>query len=230
VPGFPLSRERHIIRTRVDGSICSSLSQEKMRSNIVGLDIELEAVKGFLDKTLAAVDSEIAIICEQEDAGKFRNGIDDFANALFVPMKQEEIAIKAVFYEINALVEWQLQNLAVEAYGNSDRHMKTPKFLGDVPADQIHRIKFVSDLPFGEICRLIEKYYQIQLCDVPSFNEIQIVRNTVNDFKHRKGFKDSRKDPKVKLGEQSKPSREEAYKAIKESRNFLIALWKRLGV
>jgi hypothetical protein len=201
-----------------------------MRSKIVGLDIELEAVKGFLDKTLAAVDTEKVIICEQEEAGKFRNGIDDFANALFVPMQQEKIAIKAVFCEINALVEWELQGLASSAYHNSNRYTKTPKSLLDVPIDQISRIKFIWDLPFGEICRLIEEHYKIKLCEIQGFNEMQSIRNTVNAFKHRKGFKEFRKYPDVKFGEQFEPNREEAYKAINAARTFLIALWERLNV
>jgi hypothetical protein len=197
-------------------------------SSYIALDIELEAIKSFLDKTLVTADTEIAVICEQEEAGEFRNGIDDFANALFNPMQQEKIAIRAVFYEINALVEWHLQNLAIEAYANSDRHIKTPRFLGDVPAQQISRIKFVSDLPFGEIRRLIEQHYAINFRDVPSFTGIQRMRETVNAFKHRKGFKDFRKYPEVKLGEEFKPGRAEAYKAINEARIFLRAMWEKL--
>jgi hypothetical protein len=209
----------------VDWSGCTRL---KKMGSYIALDIELEAIKSFLDKTLTTVDTEIAVICAQEEAGEFRNGIDDFANALFNPMQQEKIAIKAVFYEINALVEWELQNLASEAYHNSNRITKTPKSLLDVPMDQISRIKLIWDLPFREICRLIEEHYEIKLCEAPGFNEIQGMRNTVNAFKHRKGFKDFRKDPKGKLLEEFKPSREEAYKVISEARTFLRAMWGKL--
>jgi hypothetical protein len=195
--------------------------------NYITLDIELEAIKKFLSKNLEAVDAEIAIICEKKERGEFQE-LDDFSNALFIPMQREAIAVKAVLYEINALVEWSLCGLALEAYRNSPRHATTPKFLGDVPPEEASRIKFVYDLPIGEVHHLIERYYEIDLSNMPGFTEVEYIRKAVNAFKHRKGFKDFRRDPGVKslAGEKFQMTREDAYRAIDEAKAFLRALWK----
>jgi len=195
-----------------------------MRHYIV-LDVELQAIRNFLNKTLDAVDTEAAAICRQEESHE-SCGLDDLANTLFDTMEREAIAIRAVFYEINALVEWELGNLALEAYRDSARHAKTPKFLGDVPVDQASRVKFVYDLPIGEIHWLIEQYYEVKLSNLPGFAEVQRVRQAVNAFKHRKGFKDFRKDLGSKPLERFELTRENAYEAIDGARSFLRALWK----
>lgn len=197
--------------------------------NCIALDIEIQAIRDFLSKTLEAVDIESVIICEQEAAGKF-SGPDDFSNALFFPLERKAIAIRAVFYELNAIVEWELQSVALEAYHNSTKYNKSPKSFTDVSSlDEVSRIKFVYDLPFGEIRKLIEEHYKINLSDLPDFSQLQLIRQSVNAFKHRKGFKEFRRDKGSKLLEEFRPSRENAYQAIDATRVFLKALWKELG-
>lgn len=194
--------------------------------NYISIDIELEAIKNFLSKTLEAVDSEKADICEREEAGEFHDGLDDFSNAMFLPLEHEAIAIRAVLYEINALVEWELGSLAVDSYRESPRHATKPKFLCDVPIGEASSVKLVYDLPIGELYRLIEQYYQIKLSDIPGFAEVHRVRQAVNAFKHRKSFKDHRKDLGSKPLERFEPTRANAYEAIDGARSFLRALWK----
>ena len=186
-----------------------------------------QAIRDFLSKTLESVDAEKAIICEREEAGEFR-GLDDFSNALFVPMEREAIAIRAVLYEIDALVEWELHNLAREPYRNSVKYAKTPKFIGDMPVDGASRIKFVYDIPIGMVIELIEEHYKIHLSALPGFEQFQLIRKSVNAFKHRKGYKDFRRNVESKIGDKFQPTREDAYKAIDEARVFLRDLWKKL--
>lgn len=194
----------------------------------ISLDIELNAIRDFLSKTLEGVDAEKAIICEREEAGEFR-GLDEFSNALFDPVEREAIAIRAVLYEINALIEWELHHVALEAYHNSAKYAKTSKSFVDVSSlNEVSRIKLVSDLPFGEIYKLIEEYYEINLSDLPSFSQFQLIRQSVNAFKHRKGYKDFRRNVESKIGDKFQPTREDAYKAIDEARVFLRDLWKKL--
>lgn len=195
--------------------------------NNITLDIELRALKIFLDKTLEIVDTEKATIFEQEKSGEFHQ-LDDFSNALFFPEEQESIAIRAVFYEVNTLVEWELRILAIEPYRNSVRFNTKPKFLGD--SHIASQIKFVYDLPIGEIHRLLEEYYKINLLSLPSSDEIYHIRRVVNAFKHRKGFKDSRREPTSELPEKFQLTREDAYQAIDGARIFLKALWKKSKV
>ncbi len=175
--------------------------------NYVTLHIELQAIKDFLNKTLDAVDFETANICKRKESGEFLN-TDDFSNVLFAPMEREAIAIRAVFYEINSLIEWELHNLAAK----------------DVPIDKATSIKFVCDMPIGKVQDLIERYYKINFSDMPSFTEVQQIRRTVNAFKHRNGFKDFRRDKVSKIPDKFQPSRENAYQAIDAASIFLKAL------
>lgn len=196
--------------------------------NYITLDIEIQAIKDFLTKTLEAVDVESKTICEQEKAGQF-TGIDDFSNALFFPLEREAIAIRAVFYELNALVEWELQNVAGVAYQYSTK-FKHPKSFTDISSlDEVSRVKLVYDLQFGKICELIEDYYKINLSQLPSFEQFQFVRQSINAYKHRKGFKDFRRDKDAELIEQFRLNREDAYQAIESSRAFLRAFWQAVG-
>ena len=120
------------------------------------------------------------------------------------------MAIRAVFHEINALVEWELQDLA------------SRPFLGR--ADMPGRGKLVYDLPYRDVVKLIEEHYQIKLSDLPGFAEIQCVRESVNAFKHRKGFKDFRKDDSSRIGDRFEPTRQTAYQAIDAAVALLEAL------
>jgi len=76
---------------------------------------------------------------------------------------------------------------------------------------------------------LIEGYYKINLSEVSSFEQVQFVRKSVNAFKHRKGFKDFRRDKGAELLEQFRVNRENAYQAIESSRAFIKALWQAVG-
>jgi len=192
----------------------------------IALDIELQAIKYFLSKTLEAVDTEIAIISEREEAGEFLE-LDDFENELFFPMQREAIAIMAVFHEINALVEWELYSFASEPYRNAAEYKTTLKSIFDASSiDEVSRIKPVYTLPVRKVQKLIEEYYEIKLSDLPSFTEIQHVREAVNAFKHLRGFKDFRRYPDSKMGEKLQPTREDAYQAIDEAKVFLKTLNK----
>lgn len=164
----------------------------------------------------------------RKDNGEFTEP-DDFSNALFHPLETEAIAIRAVLYEINALIESVFHTVASEAYFSHQKYKNKKETLGDISSlNEISKIKFVSDLPFGEICNLIEKYYSVKLGDLPSRKYLQFVRQTVNSFKHNNGFKDFRKNPDLYIGDRFTLKREGAYKAISEAEVFIKALWHKL--
>jgi len=103
--------------------------------SLLVLDIEIQAIKEFLTKALETVDTEVANIFNEEESGKF-TGIDDFSNALSSPLAREAIAIRAVFYELNALVEWELGELARVPYQSSK--LKSPKSFADISSVDTH--------------------------------------------------------------------------------------------
>jgi hypothetical protein len=197
--------------------------------NYIFLDIRLDALKEFLDRVTKHVDAEVSDIFSRNDAGEFP-GIDDFGNALFYPRESEAIAIRAIFYEINALVESELHDIANEPYLNHPKSKKGKKFLDGITSiDDVSQLRLVSDLSFGEVCKLIEDYYGIVLRDLPAFESLQSVRESVNSFKHNMGFKDFRKYPNSNFPERFKLKREDAYKAISEVKIFIRALWHKTG-
>lgn len=194
--------------------------------NYITLYSELEIIKDFLNQTLEVVDSETAIICKREESGEF-HGLDDFSNALYAPMEREAIAIRAVFYEINSLIEWELYILAAEPYRLSSQNTFTSRSIRDASKDKSKSVRFVYDImPIEKVYGLIEQHYKINFSNLPGFTEVQHIRHTVNAFKHRKGFKDFRRDKVSKIPEKFKPSRENAYQAIDDASIFLKALWK----
>ena len=141
-------------------------------------------------------------------------------------MEREAIAIRAVFYEINSLIEWELRYLAVEPFQLSAQKTSIPRPIRDAPKDKSKSSKFVYDLPIKKVYELIEQHYKINFSNLPGFTEVHHIRDTVNSFKHRKGLKDFRRDNVSKIPEKYQPTRENAYQAIDNASIFLKALWK----
>jgi hypothetical protein len=171
---------------------------------------ELAAIRRFLDRTLESVDSEIALINQQEENGEFVHH-EDYANALFFPMEREAIAVRAVLYEIVALVEWELRMLV---HIPLSRQKDPPK------------PKFAWDLSWRAVRDRVEQYHEVTLPNLPGFRELELMRQTVNAFKHRKGLKDPRLPQASYFPEMHDPKREDAYRAIDTAQQFLRALWQ----
>lgn len=86
--------------------------------------------------------------------------------------------------------------------------------------------KIVWDLKKDDLYRLIEGYYHISIDDLPGSKKVEEIRRTVNAYKHRKGFKDSRKDADwTHCPEKFQLEREKAFHQIEAVRDFLQALW-----
>jgi hypothetical protein len=201
----------------------------KSDGKLINLEIELDTIKDFFNKVSESVDAQTTAAFKLEKAGKLY-GFDDLSNELSSPLEQEAIAIRAVYYELNALIEWELQSIALNAYFNSDKYKKHKKSFSEIKSlDEIKKVKLLYDLAFSDICELIEDYHQIHLSNIPKFENIQIIRQSVNAFKHRKGFKDIRRDKEAKILDKFAPSRKEAYTAIEHTKIFLKQLWEDLG-
>lgn len=96
----------------------------------------------------------------------------------------------------------------------------------DLPNSDIRFLKMVFALPFSAIIKLIEEYYKIKVEELHSGKNILKIREIVNAFKHKKGFKDFRKIKPSKINiELYGPEFEEAYDAIKQGGIFIKALW-----
>jgi hypothetical protein len=193
-------------------------------SKYVVLGIRLGALKTFLDRVTTSVDEELSHLFQVQEDGDFAD-LSELDDALFIPMESEAIAIRATLYELNALIEWELQALAVEPYTHALKYAEVPKFMGDAP---LKKIRFASDLPRGEMRQLIESYYTVDFDELPGSSEVDQIRRAVNAFKHRGGFKDLRRDSWSCFPEGFKLDRDEAYRAIDATSKFLRTLWKHI--
>ena len=203
-----------------------------MTGSYIVLDIELSAIKNFLDHVIQESGMEIDEVVQQYEEGGFSE-LDDYGNALFNPISRQEIAIRAVLYEITALVEHELQMSAHPAWLLSEKP-KGPKTLVELSNwGEIGSLRMVSDERFPRIRELIEQHYQIRIDELPGAEVILGIRETVNAFKHTRGLKDFRKlnptPAKLSIINFYRPKLEAAYNAIEQARMFIRALWKATG-
>lgn len=182
---------------------------------------EIETIKNFLDRSIKAVDEELSDIVKRKEAGEFFHYLGEFENECYDPLKCEQIAIRAVFNEVNALIEWMFYGFAdlpKEKYSNNKK------------------IKFVYDIPISEVCSSIEQKYNVKLDILPGFKRLKAMRKKINLFKHRKGFKDFRKNEEFKKGktvnifEWYELNRKEAYQTIEDAKIFIKAFWDELDL
>jgi hypothetical protein len=179
---------------------------------LISLDIELNAIRSFLKTVTTAADFEYERIRVKSDAGEFSH-YDDEANAHFFPAMWEELAIRATLGELNALVEWELQQLAI-----------TPLFQKEKKARN-GRPRPVFGLTIGKIIQLVQDFHQVKLDNIKCYENIKTIRRNVNSFKHRKGYKDPYKDTYRTIPEKFELSRKEAFQSIDSVRLFLRELW-----
>jgi len=147
---------------------------------LISIDIEFNEVKSFLERVYRSVDSEYQNLISRAQAGEFKDP-DEEANALFSPRTTENLAMRAALNEISSLVEWEVSALGAGPFSKAQLTKK-------------NKLRYVWDLKRGDLHKLIESHYGIKLDDLPGSKEVEDLRRIVNAFKHRKGFKDPRKD------------------------------------
>ena len=181
---------------------------------------ELKTIKRFLDKNIKLVDEELSDIFKRKEAGEFCHYLKEFENECYVSLEYEQITIRAVFNEVNALIEWVLYGFAEL----SKKYFKNKK------------IKFVYDMPISEVCSSIEQKYNIKLDTLLGFKRLEAMRKKINAFKHRKGFKDFRKNEEFEKGktvnifERYELNRKDAYQTIEDAKVFIKAFWDELDL
>ncbi len=181
---------------------------------------EIKTIERFLDKNIRLVDEELSDIFKRKEAEEFCHYQEEFENERYVPLEYEQIVIRAVFNEVNALVEWVLYGFAEL----SEKYLKNKK------------IKFVYNMPISEVCSSIEQIYNVKLDILPGFKRLKIMRKKINAFKHRKGFKDFRKNEEFKKGgtvnifERYELNRKDAYQVIEDAKVFIKAFWDKLDL
>jgi hypothetical protein len=201
--------------------------------NIVGLGIELEMLRQFLEHVVTEAGRELNSIEDQQLAGEFAT-FQDYEFAFDRPFARVAIAARSVAYELVALVEGELQHLAHEPWLASPGH-KGPKNvfqLSRVNPETLTKLRMVSDLPFDEVVSLIENHSGIALVDIEGWSAVCEHRRAINAFKHRRGFKHLRdiswgsKDGT--WGQRYDIGQKEAMKALADVGSFFRALKRSL--
>ena len=158
-----------------------------MKGSYVVLRIRLEAIQNFLEHVKIEAETEIQAVLARKESGDFQE-LDDLDNALHHPIARQEIAARAVYYELNALIEHELQRSAHLAWLESNRHPGAKGFdLNDRSAVSVESLKMIHDVPFGKITKLIESKYGIRLQELEGGNNFFKMHQMVNAFKHRDG-------------------------------------------
>lgn len=199
-----------------------------MKGNYLVLQIRLDAIRNFLGHVKNEAESEIQAVLARNESGEFQE-LDDLDNALFHPIARQEIAARAVFYELNALIEHELQESAHLPWLESDKH-RGPKGLDltNLTVEAVQSLKMIEDVPFSNITKLIESKYSIALAELEGGEAFFKMRQMVNAFKHRHGLVDFRKQAAqyIRFPSYHQPEVEEAYAAIANADSFVLALWQ----
>ena len=188
--------------------------------NYIVMAEEFKTIERFLDRNIRLVDEELSDIFKRKEVGEFCHYPEEFENECYDPLERERIVIRAVFNEVNALIEWVLYGFAEL----SEKYFKSKK------------IKFVYDMSISEACSSIEKKYKINLDSLSGFKKLKAMRKKINAFKHRKGFKDFRKNEEFKKGktvnifERYELNRKDAYQVIEDAKVFIKALLSEIKI
>lgn len=136
---------------------------------------------------------------------------DEYDDALDMVLAYQDIVFRAVYSELNSLVELELKSLAksiLESKGNNTKKITREK-----------------------ACTVIEQHYGINLTELSGFEETDEVRKIMNAYKHDDGFSKTYEEVSPNLGwlvgyreTRYKLSYEKAYHSIQSVEKFMRAL------
>lgn len=144
----------------------------------LSVTMNLHFLRDFLDHLERDAEKEWIELQERAENGDFQD-LGDYESAMDYPIFRAEFGARAVYYELNALLESQLQALAEPVW----RRMNP-----STPADSL-RLRSVEDLPIGRICALIKDRYGVDPAEVDGWEPVARLREIVNAYKHRQGMK-----------------------------------------
>ena len=125
-------------------------------------NFQIEAIELFLTRVFNVEDEYTSAFLNPESEIEYEHAGD-------VLMAYQEIVFRAVYFELNALIESELLNRArqiIESIGG-----KASKVYGRKEAG-----------------KTIEQHHGIKLADLPSYSDIEQIRKIANAYKHADGY------------------------------------------
>jgi hypothetical protein len=129
-------------------------------------DYRLDAIETFLAKAFDVDDKYVKALDNPDTEWEHDDAVD-------VLLGYQDIVFRAVYFELNALIELELKLLvlSIKNRGSTSRSPKASRGLGR-----------------KDIEEEIEKKYKIRLNDLPGFAEVDSIRDVANAYKHDDGF------------------------------------------
>lgn len=195
------------------------------------LQIKVDFLTNYLDHIVKEAIEEIKNIEDRNEVGEFKV-YGALENQLDYPFKRIELAARTIYYEVNSIFESFLQEIALEPWMKSNKY-PGPKTINfpNISIEKIKSLKMINDLYFNQLINLIEKEYKLKVSVLPGAQVLFDLRDKVNEFKHRDGFIDFRKQKyqvgeTINLLERYRPSEEEAHSALASIQKFCFVLWE----
>lgn len=193
--------------------------------------MELKTLRSFLAQVESFSSAEIA---RRDDEVRSWTSwdVDDLSNAVMEPFGWLRIGVGAVYHELAALVENEIQRAAHPGWVEKRaRSRPAAPFKDDEFTAEFKEWaeKEVADVGFGKLVGLIEGYHRLRLRDIRGANTVERLREVVNDLKHRKGRVDTRRrsDAHLPVLSEHQLEIEKAGEAIVATGEFLTELWAR---
>jgi len=193
----------------------------------VWLGLELQILESLLD-TVSRTTEEEADEIEASYQHEPDWSPDDLANEMMVPFGRLDIAIRAVYHELMAAIEHELQRIAFVPWMESRRATRPPLPAGPElsPEFEAWLKKEVTDQRFWQLVAMIRQHYNVDPSQLERWSAIHRIRSVANDLKHRKGQVDRRPERhNVGSFENHELTLEGARGAIADTELYFDTLW-----
>ncbi len=142
------------------------------RSFVIG---KLDNARMFVERAFNVHDDYVRIAKGDYEFPEGMQGEMLYENALDTLMAYQDIVLRAAFNEINAIVEYELKLIASTTLSQETGKSLQESWYRD-------RKKAV---------RKIECSYDIKLSELSGYQDVELVRKTINAYKHDKGYSEN---------------------------------------
>jgi hypothetical protein len=141
------------------------------------VQIELQLLRHFFEHTASGVYHEWADIEARSERGEIEE-FEDLEREMDYPLSRSDFLARMVYYELSAILESQLQELASSVWQRQT-----------ITTGRNRRRKTVDELHFDDVRKIIESGYGLHLDNIEGWDSVDKLRTVANAYKHRRGHK-----------------------------------------